>query len=166
MNMRPPFRSRARPIPSIRCLNRISGAGRRPGNASRGARLTVLPRGGSPRSVHYRVRVAGSMSRSIGSGKASYSSSVSCRVEAVWPGGGRVAGWNLDVGTEQATPARLGLALLRPVEFAAFDIDGDAHAVLRRVRPRSRVPLAGIDERLDVRTVEVTTHHTHAFPVA
>src|SRR5208337_4110812 len=51
MNIRPPLRSSARPIPSIRWVKTISGALRFPAVASIGARLTVLPRGGSPRSV-------------------------------------------------------------------------------------------------------------------
>src|SRR5262249_38028356 len=84
----------------------------------------------------------------------------------ILPRRSRLARRDFDVGAEQATLARLGLALLRPVDLAAFDIDGNAHAMLRRVRPWPRVALAGIDERLDVRTVEVATHHTHAFSVA
>src|SRR2546422_1594320 len=65
----------------------ISGALRLPRGESSGARFTVLPRGGSPRSVQYSVRVAGSISRSIGSGNLSYTSSTSGRLTGVWPGG-------------------------------------------------------------------------------
>src|SRR5262249_43101216 len=48
-----PFESRAIPIPSIKCVNKISGGGRLPDSESIAARLTVFPRGGSPRSVQY-----------------------------------------------------------------------------------------------------------------
>ena len=41
------------------------------GAASIGARFTVLPRGGSPRSVQYIIRLPRSRSRSMGSGKLS-----------------------------------------------------------------------------------------------
>ena len=40
-------------------------------SGSMGARFTVLPRGGSPRSVQYSVRLTGSRSKSIGSGRLS-----------------------------------------------------------------------------------------------
>src|SRR6266403_332077 len=46
-NIRFPSTSRAIPIASIRCVTRISGAGRLPEVASIGARLTVFPRGGA-----------------------------------------------------------------------------------------------------------------------
>src|SRR5262249_35043041 len=78
----------------------------------------------------------------------------------------RLALRNLDVGAEQASLARLARALLRPVELAAFDVDGNAHAMFRLVRPGSRVALTCVNERLDVRTVEVRAHHAHALAVA
>src|SRR6266542_4260732 len=76
-NIRSPLKSRAIPIPSIKCVSKISGTGRLLKSASIDARFTVLPRGGSPRSVQYNNRFFRSSSRSIGSGRPSNSCSIS-----------------------------------------------------------------------------------------
>src|SRR5262245_47182403 len=52
-----------------------------------GARFTVLPRGGSPRSVQYIIRLARSTSRSMGSGRLSTRSSISLRFAGLSPFG-------------------------------------------------------------------------------
>src|SRR6267143_234648 len=129
----------------------ISGALRLPPAESSGARFTVLPRGGSPRSVQYSVRVAGSISRSIGSGNLSYTSSTSRRLTGVWPSG---------ISTF-ARKIRPFSALSGP-----FYVHSDADAPFRRIRPRAGIALARVNEGLDVRAIEVGAHHAHPLPIA
>ena len=56
-------------------------------------------------------------------------------------------------------------AFLRPVDFPALRIDGDSDAPFGLVAP-VRVAAAGLDQRFDVRAVEIRAHHAHALAVA
>ena len=148
--------SSAMPMPSIRWVNTISGS-LRP-MASNWARLTVLPCGGSPRSVQYSVRVVWSISRSIGSGRSLNTTSTSLRLRR-----GLACG-KVDSGPQDPAEAGVAGALLRPVEMPADVVDGDPDAPVRLVAT-VLVALPGLHEGLDVGTVEVAAHHPHAFPV-
>ena len=127
--------------------------------SSSGARLTVLPCGGSPRSVQY------SDPRGV----------VDFEVDRL----GQVLEHHLDVAAVRCgfacgkvdpgpqDPAEPGVArtLLRPVEMPADVVDGDADAPSGLVAAVV-VALPGLHQGLDVGPVEVAAHHPHALAVA
>src|SRR5579863_487063 len=63
----------------------------------------------------------------------------------------------VEVRSQDAALARVVFTFLGPVELAGIRVDGDAHAPLACNRTGSRVALAGVDERLDVRAVQIGT---------
>src|SRR5215831_18804587 len=67
---------------------------------------------------------------------------------------------SVDVGAEQTAQPALVRAFLRPVDFTELRIDGDSDAPTRLIAP-VRVAAAGLDQRFNVRAVEVRTHHPH-----
>src|SRR5258708_39609430 len=69
------------------------------------------------------------------------------------------------VGAAQTPQSALRRAFLRPVDFTKPRIDGDSDAPTRLIAP-VRVAAAGLDQRFNLRAVEVRTHYPHALPVA
>ena len=86
-----------------------------PSATSMGARLTVLPRGGSPRSVQYIIRLARSRSRSMGSGRFSIEQFDVVAVRR------RLPLRNFQIGAEDAPLAGIVRAFLRPVELSGLE---------------------------------------------
>src|SRR5262249_12409340 len=72
---------------------------------------------------------------------------------------------DIDVGAAEKAPSAFGWAFLRPVDFAKLRIDGDSDAVPRLIAP-VLIAAAGLDQRFDLRAVEVRAHHAHALAVA
>src|SRR5207237_4908195 len=72
---------------------------------------------------------------------------------------------DVDVGAEDAAQARVVRAFLRPVDFAKLRIDGDSDAPPGLIA-LVLVAAAGLDQRFDLRAVEVRAHHAHALAVA
>ena len=60
---------------------------------------------------------------------------------------------------------RIVRTFLGPVDLLANGIDRDADAPSRLVAP-VHVAAAGLDKRLDQRTVEITAHHAHSLTIA
>jgi hypothetical protein len=56
-------------------------------------------------------------------------------------------------------PALAGIVrpLPRPIDLAGVKVEGDADAPFPRVRARTAIALACVDERLDLRTVKVAS---------
>src|SRR5262249_14001853 len=71
----------------------------------------------------------------------------------------------LDIGAADAAQSALRRAFLRPVDFTKLRIDGDADAPPRLIASVV-VAAAGLDQRFDLRAVEVRAHHAHALAVA
>ena len=55
--------------------------------------------------------------------------------------------------------------LLRPVDFAKLRIDSDSDAPPGFIAS-IRIAAAGLDQRFDVRTIEIASHHPHALAIA
>jgi hypothetical protein len=72
--------------------------------------------------------------------------------------------WDLDAGAEDAAQAGVVRPLLRPVDLPSLRIEGDADAPAGLVAP-VLVAAARLDQRLDLRAVEVGAHDAHAFAV-
>ena len=72
---------------------------------------------------------------------------------------------NIDVGAAEATQSALFRAFLRPIDFPKLRIDRDSDAPAGLIAP-VRVAAAGLDQRFDLRTVEVRSHHAHALAIA
>jgi hypothetical protein len=72
---------------------------------------------------------------------------------------------NLDVGAEDAALLTIVWAFLRPVDFLELRIDGDADAPAILIT-RMLVAAAGLDQRFDLRAVEIGAHHAHALAIA
>ena len=66
---------------------------------------------------------------------------------------------------QRSAQSALGRAFLRPVDFPELRIDGDSDAPPGLIAP-ILVAAAGLDQRFDVRAVEVRAHHPHALAVA
>src|SRR5208282_5079579 len=79
---------------------------------------------------------------------------------------GAPASGELDIRAEDAALAGLISSLLSPVEFASSGVYRNTDAPFLEVLARTGIALARIDEGLDIRAIEVGSHHTHAFPVA
>src|SRR5260370_5062123 len=56
------------------------------------------------------------------------------------------------------------IAFLGPVELSAFNVESYAHAPIFRIRPVG-FAMARLYERLDMRTIQVRTHDSHAFAI-
>ena len=54
---------------------------------------------------------------------------------------------------------------MRPVDFTKLGIDGASDAPTRLIAP-VHIAAAGLDQRFDLRAVEIGAHHAHAFAVA
>ena len=72
---------------------------------------------------------------------------------------------NIDVGAAETAQSALGRAFLRPVDFPKLRIDGNSDAPPGLIAP-VLVAAAGLDQRFDLRAVEVRAHHAHALAVA
>src|SRR5260370_22362465 len=83
----------------------------------------------------------------------------------VGPGRCSLAGGNFDIGTEDATEPGIVWAFLRPVDMSGFGVDRQPDAPSRLF---SGVGFAAprLDERLQLRSVEVAAHDAHALAVA
>ncbi|WP_347338803.1 hypothetical protein [Bradyrhizobium vignae] len=68
-------------------------------------------------------------------------------------------------GAEDAALLAVVGALLRPVDFLELRIDGDPDAPQVLI-VRVVVAETGLDQRLDLRAIEIGTHHAHALAVA
>src|ERR1700682_5667953 len=83
----------------------------------------------------------------------------------VGPGGCSLAGGNFDIGTEDAAEPGIVWALLRPIDMSEFRIDSQSNAPSRRI---STIGFAAprLDERLQLRAVEIAAHDAHTLAVA
>src|SRR5262249_14783942 len=72
---------------------------------------------------------------------------------------------NVDVGAAQTAQSAFRRAFLCPGNFTKLRIDGDSNAPTRLIAAVC-VTAAGLDQRFNMRAVEVRTHHTHALTVA
>src|SRR6266576_6928985 len=83
----------------------------------------------------------------------------------VGPGGCSLAGGNLDTGTEDAAEPGIVWAFLRPVDMSAFRIDRQPDAPSCLI---SGIGFAAsrLDERLQLRAVEIAAHDAHTLAVA
>ena len=114
MNIRFPGTSSEMPMPSIRWVNTISGAS---AVVSTDARLTVLPRGGSPRirPVHNAMsKIEFQIDRLRQVVEPDFDVAAVCR---------RLALWNLDIRAEDAAEPSVVRTFLRPVHLLARGID-------------------------------------------
>src|SRR5258706_8075858 len=83
----------------------------------------------------------------------------------VGPGGCSLAGGNLDIGTEEAAEPGIVWAFLCPVDMSEFRVDRQPNAPPRLI-PAIGFAMPRLDERLQLRAVEVATHDAHALAVA
>src|ERR1700688_4341345 len=72
---------------------------------------------------------------------------------------------NLEIGAKDTSLTGIGRTLLSPINYAAFDVERNAHAPLLNFFARTCVASAGIDERFDLGTIEVGAHHPHALAI-
>ena len=72
---------------------------------------------------------------------------------------------DFDAGAKDSALLAVVGAFLRPVDLLALRVDSDADAPSGLVAPIG-VATAGLDERLDLRSVEIRAHHAHSFAVA
>ena len=79
-------------------------------------------------------------------------------------GGGLTFG-DFDAGAEDSALLSIVRALLRPVDLLAFGIDRDPNAPPGLIAPIG-VATAGLDERFNLRAVEIRAHDAHPFAVA
>src|SRR6266581_6322072 len=56
------------------------------------------------------------------------------------------------------------IAFLSPIDLPAFNIERHAHTPVSRVTPLL-VAIARLDERLNVRTIQIRPHDSHAFAI-
>ncbi len=77
-----------------------------------------------------------------------------------------LASRDVDTRPEDTTQLAVVRTFLRPVHVAARRIERDPDAPFRRIRPRSRIALARVHEGLDVRSVEIRSHHAHPLAIA
>ena len=78
---------------------------------------------------------------------------------------GRILGHDVESGPEDPALVAVRLALLRPVEEAAFRIDGDAHGVLSAILA-VLLRGTGLDVDGQIRTGGAAAHHAQALAVA
>src|SRR6266850_2138087 len=83
----------------------------------------------------------------------------------VGPGGYSLAGGNFDIGTEDAAEPGIVWAFLTPVDVSEFRIDRQANAPSRRI-PAIGFAAPRLDERLQLRAVEIAAHDAHTLAVA
>jgi hypothetical protein len=83
-------------------------------------------------------------------------------VEIWWLQSGRR---DFDIGAEEAAEPGIVWTFLRPVDMSEFRVDRQPDAPTRRI---SAIGFAvpGLDERLQLRAVEIVAHHAHALTVA
>ena len=79
-------------------------------------------------------------------------------------GGGLTLG-DFDAGAKDSALLSIVRAFLRPVDLLALGVDGDPNAPPGLVAPIG-VATARLDERFDLRAVEIRAHHAHPFAVA
>src|SRR5713226_6530353 len=83
----------------------------------------------------------------------------------VGPGRRGLAGGNFDTGTEDATEPGVVWAFLRPVDVSVFRVDRQPNAPPRLISALG-FAVAGLDERLQPRAVEIAAHDPHALAIA
>ena len=147
-------------MPSIRWENTISGSLR-------------LPGGGVHRRAVYgiaarRVSTVGPVQLPSGRHRGpDRSARAGCHRGVRCLGGSPGSGLReLDIRAEDAALARVVVSLLGPVEFASGGVHRNADAPFPGIRARPGIALTRVDEGLDVRPIEVGSHHAHAFPIA
>ena len=72
---------------------------------------------------------------------------------------------DVDIGAEETAQSAVVRAFLRPVDFPELRIDGDPDAPPGLIAPIV-VAAAGLDQRFDLRAVEIRAHHAHPLAVA
>src|SRR5262249_11365658 len=72
---------------------------------------------------------------------------------------------DVDVRAEETAQVAFVRPLLRPVDFPELPIDGDPNAPPGLIAT-VLVAAPGLDERFDLRAIEVRAHHAHTFAVA
>src|SRR5581483_6783460 len=83
----------------------------------------------------------------------------------VGPCGGSLAGGNFKIGTEDAAEAGIVGAFLAPVDLLEFRIDRQPDAPSRLIAAVG-FTMAGRDQRLQLRAVQIAAHDAHTFAVA
>src|SRR6202011_4676958 len=83
----------------------------------------------------------------------------------VGPGRCRLAGGNFDIGTEDASEPGIVWAFLRPVDMSEFRVDRQPNAPSRLI-PAIGFAAPRLDERLQLRAVEIAAHDAHTLAVA
>src|ERR1700730_1294435 len=83
----------------------------------------------------------------------------------VGPGCCSLAGGNFDIGPEDATEPRIVRAFLRPVKMSEFRVDRQPNAPSRLI-PAIGFAAPRLDERLQLRAVEIAAHDAHTLTVA
>ena len=144
------------PIPSIRCVSTISGAC---GFASMDARFTVLPRGG--------IAAIGPVEDAILEIELEIDRLRQVVEEYLDVGavGGGLTLRDLDARAKDSALVSIVRAFLRPVDLLALGVDRDPNAPPGLVAPIG-VAATRLDERFDLRAVEIRAHHPHPFAVA
>src|SRR5262249_4945846 len=78
---------------------------------------------------------------------------------------GALALGHVDVGAADTAQSALRRAFLRPVDFPTLPINADSDAPPGLIAS-VLVAAAGLDQRFDLRSVEIRAHHAHALAVA
>src|ERR1700757_2648479 len=73
--------------------------------------------------------------------------------------------WDFEASAENASLAGVVISFLRPVKFAAVHIERDTDAPFRLVLAGTTFALAGIHEGLDMCTVQIAAHDSHALAI-
>ena len=144
------------PIPSIRCVSTISGAC---GFASIGCAVH--------RVAARRIAAIGPVEHAILEIELEIDrlrQAVEEHFDVGAVGGGLTLG-DFDARAKDSALVSIVRAFLRPVDLLALGVDGDPNAPPGLVAP-IRVAAARLDERFNLRAVEIRAHHAHPFAVA
>ena len=123
------------------------------------ARLTVLPRGG--------IAAIGPVEHAIFAVELEIDRLRQAVEENLDVGalGGRLTPGDFDPGAKDAALLAVVRAFLRPVDVLADGVDGDPDAPPGLIAPIG-VATARLDERFNLRAVEIRAHDSHPFAVA
>lgn len=83
----------------------------------------------------------------------------------IFPIGRSLAFGDFQIGAEDAAFAGIVGPFLCPIKLAAVNVKSDSYAPFPYLPTRARFSLAGIHKRFDLGSVQVGTHHAHAFAV-
>ena len=144
------------PIPSIRCVSTISGAC---GFCIDGCTIH--------RVAARRVAAVGPVEHAI--------FEIELEIDRLWQAveedfdvgavGGRLTAGDFEACAKDSALVSVVRAFLRPVDLLTLGVDGDPNAPPGLVAPVS-VATARLDERFNLRAIEIRAHHAHPFAVA